>query len=113
MGRGGVGAAFGGRTKAMVINTPHNPSGKVFTRAELEAIAALCQRHDTLAITDEIYEHIIYGGARHISIASLPGVAERTVTIRGLSQPHSITEWRLPYPTPPDPLPPPIPPVPH
>ena len=90
-------AAFGPRTKAIVINTPHNPSGKVFTRGELETIAALCQRHDTLAITDEIYEHIIYGGARHISIASLNGMAERTVTISGLSKTYSITGWRLAY----------------
>ena len=90
-------AAFGPRTKAIVINTPHNPSGKVFTRAELETIAALCQRHDTLAITDEIYEHIIYGGARHISIASLKGMADRTVTISGLSKTYSITGWRLAY----------------
>src|SRR5712672_1882753 len=90
-------AAFGPRTKAIVINTPHNPSGKVFTRAELEAIAALCQRYDTLAITDEIYEHIIYGGARHISIATLPGMAERTVTISGLSKTFSVTGWRLGY----------------
>src|SRR5258708_10714665 len=90
-------AAFGPRTKAIVINTPHNPSGKVFTRAELETIAALCQRHDTLAITDEIYEHIIYTGARHISLASLPGMAERTVTISGLSKTYSITGWRLAY----------------
>src|SRR5580693_9383828 len=90
-------AAFGPRTKAIVINTPHNPSGKVFARAELETIAALCQRHDTLAITDEIYEHIIYGGARHISIASLPGMAERTITISGLSKTYSVTGWRLAY----------------
>src|SRR5260370_16043997 len=90
-------AAFGPRTKAIVINTPHNPSGKVFTRAELEAIAALCQRHDTLAITDEIYEHIIFGGARHVSIASLPGMADRTITISGLSKTYSITGWRLAY----------------
>ena len=90
-------AAFGPRTKAIVINTPHNPSGKVFTRAELEAIAALCRRHDTLAITDEIYEHIIYGVARHISIATLEGMAERTVTISGLSKTYSITGWRLAY----------------
>ncbi len=90
-------AAFGPRTKAIVINTPHNPSGKVFTRAELEKIAALCRRHDTLAITDEIYEHIIFGGARHVSIASLPGMAERTVTISGLSKTYSITGWRLAY----------------
>jgi aminotransferase len=90
-------AAFGPRTKAIVINTPHNPSGKVFTRSELEAIASLCRRHDTLAITDEIYEHIIYGGARHVSIASLAGMAERTVTISGLSKTYSITGWRLAY----------------
>ena len=90
-------AAFGPRTKAIVINTPHNPSGKVFTRSELEAIASLCRRHDTLAITDEIYEHIIFGGARHVSIASLPGMAERTVTISGLSKTYSITGWRLAY----------------
>src|ERR1700683_4057425 len=88
-------AAFGPRTKAIVINTPHNPSGKVFTRSELETIAALCQRHDTLAITDEIYEHIIYGGARHLSIASLKGMADRTVTISGLSKTYSINGWRL------------------
>ena len=90
-------AAFGPRTKAIVINTPHNPSGKVFTRAELEAIASLCRRHDTLAITDEIYEHIIYGGARHVSLASFAGMAERTVTISGLSKTYSITGWRLAY----------------
>ncbi|MGO9450319.1 MAG: pyridoxal phosphate-dependent aminotransferase [Candidatus Binataceae bacterium] len=90
-------AAFSPRTKAVVINTPHNPSGKVFTRTELEIIAALCKRHDTLAITDEIYEHIIYGGARHVSIATLPGMADRTVTISGLSKTYSITGWRLAY----------------
>jgi aspartate/methionine/tyrosine aminotransferase len=90
-------AAFSARTKAVVINTPHNPSGKVFTRAELEAIAALCVRFDTLAITDEIYEHIIFDGARHLSIASLPEMAERTVTISGLSKTYSITGWRLAY----------------
>ena len=90
-------AAFNRRTKAIIINTPHNPTGKVFSRAELELIAELCQRHDTLAITDEIYEHIIYGDARHLSIASLPGMADRTVTISGLSKTYSITGWRLAY----------------
>jgi len=90
-------AAFSPRTKAIIINTPHNPTGKVFTRAELELIASLCQRYDTLAITDEIYEHIIYGGARHVSIGSLPGMAERTITISGLSKTYSITGWRLAY----------------
>ncbi len=90
-------AAFNRRTKAIIINTPHNPTGKVFSRAELELIAELCQRHDTLAITDEIYEHIIYGDARHLSIASLPRMADRTVTISGLSKTYSITGWRLAY----------------
>jgi len=90
-------AAFSPRTKAIIVNTPNNPVGKVFTRAELEAIAALCNRHDTLAITDEIYEHIIYGGARHISLATMPGMAERTITISGLSKTYSITGWRLAY----------------
>ncbi len=90
-------AAFGPRTKAVVINTPHNPTGKVFTRAELELIAELCIRHDTLAITDEIYEHIIYDGARHVSIAALEGMAERTITISGLSKTYSVTGWRLAY----------------
>src|SRR6516164_9422879 len=89
--------AFSPTTKAVVINTPHNPSGKVFTRAELEMIAALCRRYDTLAITDEIYEHIIYDGARHVSIATLPGMADRTVTISGLSKTYSITGPRLAY----------------
>jgi aspartate/methionine/tyrosine aminotransferase len=89
--------AFSPCTKAIVINTPHNPSGKVFTRAELELIAGLCRRYDTLAITDEIYEHIIFGGYRHISIATLPGMAERTVTISGLSKTYSVTGWRLAY----------------
>ena len=90
-------AAFTARTKAIIINTPHNPAGKVFSRAELEMIAELCNRFDTLAITDEIYEHIIFGGARHVSIASLPGMADRTVTISGLSKTYSITGWRLAY----------------
>jgi len=89
--------AFSSRTKAVVINTPHNPSGKVFTHSELETIAALCRRYDTLAITDEIYEHIIYDGARHVSIATLPDMAGRTVTISGLSKTYSITGWRLAY----------------
>jgi aspartate/methionine/tyrosine aminotransferase len=90
-------SAFGPRTKAIIINTPHNPTGKVFTLAELEMIAELCRRFDTLAITDEIYEHIIYGSTRHVSIASLPGMAERTITISGLSKTYSVTGWRLAY----------------
>jgi aspartate/methionine/tyrosine aminotransferase len=88
-------AAFGPHTKAIVVNTPHNPTGKVFSRAELESIAALCRHYDTLAITDEIYEHIIYDGARHISLACLPGMADRTIS--GLSKTYSVTGWRLAY----------------
>jgi len=90
-------AAFSPRTKAIIVNTPHNPTGKVFSRAELETIAALCRQYDTLAITDEIYEHIIYGDARHFSLGALPGMADRTVTISGLSKTYSVTGWRLAY----------------
>ena len=90
-------AAFSSRTKAVIINTPHNPTGKVYSRAELEMIAELCRRFDTLAITDEIYEHIIYDGHRHVSIGSLEGMRDRTITISGLSKTYSITGWRLAY----------------
>lgn len=89
-------AAFGPRTRAIVVNTPHNPTGKVFSRLELEAIAALCQEFDALAITDEIYEHMVYEG-EHVSIASLPGMADRTLTISGLSKTFAVTGWRLGY----------------
>ncbi len=92
-----LGAAFGPRTKAIIVNTPQNPTGKVFNRLELETIAALCCRHDTLAITDEIYEHIIFGDTRHLSLATMPGMAERTITISGLSKTYSVTGWRLAY----------------
>lgn len=88
-------AAFRNHTKAIILNTPNNPTGKVFTRAELEFIRDLCVEFNVLAITDEIYEHIIYDGARHISIASLEGMAERTVTINGLSKTYSVTGWRV------------------
>jgi aminotransferase len=87
--------AIGPRTRAIVVNTPHNPTGKVFSRAELESIAALCLRHDLVAITDEIYEYILYDGAEHVSLATLPGMAERTVTISGLSKTWSATGWRI------------------
>lgn len=87
--------AFSPRTRAVILNSPHNPTGKVFTRAELEAVAALCLKHDALAITDEIYEHILYGGARHVPMATLPGMAERTVTINGMSKTYSVTGWRV------------------
>jgi aminotransferase len=87
-------AAFSPRTRAIIVNTPANPVGRVLTRAELEGIAALCQRHDAWAITDEIYEHIRYDGD-HIPIATLPGMRERTVTISGASKTFSITGWRI------------------
>jgi len=87
--------AFSPRTRAIIVNTPHNPTGKVFTRAELELIADLCRRWDALAITDEVYEHLLYDGKEHISIASLPGMAERTVTINSLSKTYSVTGWRV------------------
>ena len=87
--------AFSNRTKAIVINTPNNPTGKVFSRAELEQIAALCRHWDAVAITDEIYEHILYDGAEHVTLASLEGMRERTVTISGASKTYSVTGWRV------------------
>ncbi|MBI2819560.1 MAG: aminotransferase class I/II-fold pyridoxal phosphate-dependent enzyme [Acidobacteria bacterium] len=88
-------AAFTSRTRAIVLNTPNNPTGKVFSRQELESIAGLCRKHDVVAITDEIYEHILYDGHRHISIATLEGMRERTVTISSLSKTYSVTGWRV------------------
>ncbi len=89
--------AFNEKTKAIIINTPHNPTGKVFTHDELALIAELCQKWDVLAFTDEIYEHILYDDAKHIAMATLPGMAERTVTINGLSKTYSVTGWRVGY----------------
>jgi aspartate/methionine/tyrosine aminotransferase len=88
-------AAFNNKTRAIILNTPNNPTGKVFTRAELETIAALCRKWDVIAISDEIYEHIIYDGQRHIPIATIEGMADRTVTINGLSKTYSVTGWRV------------------
>jgi aminotransferase len=87
--------AFNERTRAIVINTPTNPTGKVFARDELEAIASLCHKWDVLAISDEIYEHVVFDEARHLPIAALPGMAERTVTISGMSKTYSVTGWRI------------------
>jgi aminotransferase len=87
-------AAFSDKTRAIVINTPHNPTGKVYSRAELEVIAQLCVEHDAIAITDEIYEHLVYRG-RHVSMATLPGMADRTITISGASKTYSVTGWRV------------------
>jgi aspartate/methionine/tyrosine aminotransferase len=82
-------------TKAIILNTPNNPTGKVFTRKELELIRDLCVEYNVLAITDEIYEHILYEGAEHISIASLDGMRDRTITINSLSKSYSVTGWRV------------------
>src|SRR6059036_3471871 len=85
------------RTRAIIFNSPNNPIGKVFSRQELQIIAALCREHGLLAITDEIYEHIVYDGLGHTPIATLPGMAERTITISGISKSYSVTGWRIGY----------------
>jgi len=90
-------AAFNERTRAIVLNTPNNPTGKVFSRAELESIAALCQRWDAYAVSDEIYQYLVYDGTKHISIASLPGMRERSITLNSLSKTYSVTGWRVGY----------------
>ena len=97
-------AAFSDRTRAVVINTPNNPTGKVFSRGELEAIAALCVRYDAIAITDEIYEHIVYDGVEHVPMATIPGMEDRTVTISALSKTYSVTGWRVGWAVAPAPL---------
>ncbi len=83
------------QTKAIIVNTPNNPTGKVFSRKELELIRDLCVEYNVLAITDEIYEHILYDGSEHISLASLDGMRDRTITINGLSKSYSVTGWRV------------------
>jgi aspartate/methionine/tyrosine aminotransferase len=88
-------AAFSNRTRAIIINTPNNPTGAVFTRAQLEQIAALCQKWDVIAVTDEIYEHILYDTATHVPMATLDGMADRTVTINSVSKTFSVTGWRV------------------
>jgi aspartate/methionine/tyrosine aminotransferase len=87
--------AFGPKTRAVIVNSPNNPTGRVFTRDELQVIADLCLEHDAVAVTDEIYEHILYDGKPHIPMATLPGMAERTVTINGMSKTYSVTGWRV------------------
>jgi len=87
-------AAVTPRTRAIVLNSPHNPTGKVFSRAELETIAALCLEHDLIALTDDIYEHIVYRG-EHIPLATLPGMADRTVSVNSMSKTYSVTGWRI------------------
>jgi aminotransferase len=97
-------AAFSKKTKFILVNTPSNPCGKVFTRAELQHIADLCRKHDALCITDEIYEYILYDGREHISPGSLPGMADRTITISGFSKTYAMTGWRLGYTIAPRPI---------
>jgi len=87
-------AAFGPRTRAILVNTPHNPTGKVFSRDELETIAELCRKRDALCITDEVYEHLVYEG-RHVPMASLPGMRERTITISSFGKTFSLTGWKI------------------
>jgi aspartate/methionine/tyrosine aminotransferase len=87
--------AFTPRTKAIILNSPNNPTGKVFTREELEFVAGLCQEFDALAITDEIYEHILYDGAVHIPIISLPGMRDRSILVNSMSKTYSVTGWRV------------------
>jgi aspartate/methionine/tyrosine aminotransferase len=87
-------AAFGPRTRGIVVNSPHNPTGKVFRRDELELVAELCREHDVVAFTDDIYEHIVYAG-EHVPLATLPGMAERTVAVNSLSKTYSVTGWRV------------------
>ena len=96
--------AFSANTKAIIINTPNNPLGKVFSRDELQQIADLCCEYDSLAITDEIYEHMIYDGRPHVSIGALPQMRDRTITVSGLSKAYSMTGWRLGYVVAPEPL---------
>ena len=87
--------AFNDRTKAIILNSPNNPTGKVFTREELETIAALCRKWDAIAISDEIYEHIVYDGRTHVPIATIEGMADRTITLNSLSKTYSLTGWRV------------------
>jgi aminotransferase len=88
-------AAFGPKTKAIILNTPNNPTGKIFTRAELEFIRGLCVRWNAYCITDEIYEHILYDGTEHITMARIDGMRERTIVINGMSKTYSVTGWRV------------------
>jgi aspartate/methionine/tyrosine aminotransferase len=88
-------SAFTNRTRAIIINSPNNPTGKVFTRTELEAIAGLCQRWGAIALTDEIYEHIVYEGAEHVPIITLPGMEDRTIAVNAMSKTYSVTGWRV------------------
>jgi aspartate/methionine/tyrosine aminotransferase len=97
-------AAFNARTRVLLLNTPHNPTGKVFTRDELEFIAQLCIEHDVVVLSDEVYDRIVFNGAEHISIATLPGMWERTLTINSTGKTFSMTGWKIGYAVGPAPL---------
>ncbi|HEV7145483.1 MAG TPA: pyridoxal phosphate-dependent aminotransferase [Pedococcus sp.] len=88
-------AAFSSRTRLVLLNTPHNPTGKVFTRAELDLVCALAREFDAWVVTDEVYEHLVFSGARHIPVATLPGMAERTLTISSAGKTFSATGWKV------------------
>lgn len=95
--------AFSNKTAAIILNTPHNPTGRVLTRAELEGVAALCREFDVVCVTDEIYDRIIYDGRKHIPMATLDGMYERTITVGGLGKSYAVTGWRLGYACAPEP----------
>src|SRR5262249_3721671 len=88
-------AAFSPRTRVLLLNSPHNPTGTVFRRHELELIADLCQEYDVLAVTDEVYEHIVFDGSEHLRLATFPGMWERTLTVSGAGKTFSCTGWRI------------------
>jgi N-succinyldiaminopimelate aminotransferase len=88
-------AAFSSRTRLVLLNTPHNPTGKVFSRAELELVAGLAREHDAWVVTDEVYEHLVFDGAEHVPVATLPGMAERTITISSAGKTFSATGWKV------------------
>lgn len=88
-------AAFNDKTRLIVVNSPHNPTGKLFTKAELELVAELCQRHDVVAVADEVYEHLIYGGHKHLRLSSVDGMADRTVTVASAGKSFGFTGWKI------------------
>ncbi len=88
-------ALFNNKTKLIIVNTPHNPTGKVFNESELKLIANLCQQHDVIAMTDEVYEHILFDGQQHLTLASFPGMADRTVMVSSLGKTFSVTGWKV------------------
>jgi len=89
-----VAAAIGPRTRVLLLNSPHNPTGRVLDGGELELLASACREHDVIALTDEVYEHLVFEG-RHVPIATVPGMAERTITVSGIGKTHSVTGWKV------------------